>query len=72
MNAISLFANVGLAETYLDELGVKVKVANEIDNSRSKFYCHLYPDTHMITGDFVEKKVNKKLIELAHKENIDT
>ena len=59
MNAISLFANVGLAETLLDELGVKVKIANEIDDSRSKFYSHLYPGTHMITGDFVEKKLTK-------------
>ena len=72
MNAISLFANVGIAETFLDDLGVKVRVANEIDERRSQFYSHLYPDTQMVTGDFIEKKVFNKLIELSRKENVDT
>ena len=43
VNAISLFANVGIAETYLDALGVKVKVANELIEERANFYRHLYP-----------------------------
>ena len=30
MKALSLFANVGIAETYLGELGLDVVVANEI------------------------------------------
>ena len=31
INALSLFANVGIAETYLDEVGINVVLANEID-----------------------------------------
>ena len=30
INAVSLFANVGVAETYLPEIGVNVIVANEL------------------------------------------
>lgn len=41
INALSLFANVGVAETYLSEIGVDVVVANEIDAQRAKFYKHL-------------------------------
>ncbi len=41
MNALSLFANVGIAETYLSDIGINVVVANEIDEQRSKFYKHL-------------------------------
>ena len=54
INAISLFANVGIAETYLDSLGVKVKVANEIVEERANFYRHLYPSVNMVTGDITD------------------
>ena len=41
LNGLSLFANVGVAETYLDELGIEIKVANELEPKRAKFYSHL-------------------------------
>ena len=31
MNALSLFANVGVAETYLSDIGLNVVVANELE-----------------------------------------
>lgn len=31
IKALSLFANVGIAETYLDNIGIDVVLANEID-----------------------------------------
>ena len=30
MKALSLFANIGVAEAYLDEIGVEVVLANEL------------------------------------------
>ena len=42
IKALSLFANVGLAETYLNDVGVNVVVANELLEERAKFYSHLY------------------------------
>lgn len=42
MKALSLFANVGIAETYLSEIGLDVVVANEIEEDMS--YQKLYSD----------------------------
>lgn len=41
MKGLSLFANVGIAETYLKEVGVDIVVANELLEPRAKFYTHL-------------------------------
>ena len=38
INAVSLFANVGVAETYLKEIGINVVVANELIHQRALFY----------------------------------
>ena len=38
LNGLSLFANVGIAETYLKEIGVDIKVANELIPKRASFY----------------------------------
>ena len=62
INALSLFANVGIAETYLKEVGVDVVVANEIDPKRVKFYKHLYPETNMIEGDITDNNIKKEVI----------
>lgn len=71
IKAMSLFANVGIAETYLKEIGIDVVVANELEHQRVRFYNHLYPSTKMIEGDITSKEIQDKLIELAKKENID-
>lgn len=71
IKAMSLFANVGIAETYLKEIGIDVVVANELEHQRVRFYNHLYPSTKMIEGDITNKGIQDKLIELAKKENID-
>lgn len=71
IKAMSLFANVGIAEAYLKEIGIDVVIANEIDYQRVKFYNHLYPSTNMIKGDIADSEIQNKLIELAQKEKID-
>lgn len=71
MKAVSLFANVGIAETYFDEIGIDVIVANELLPERAKFYSHLYPVTNMICGDITDKKIYDQIILEAKKEKID-
>lgn len=44
MNGLSLFANVGIAETYLEQVGVDIVIANELLPNRARFYEHLYPE----------------------------
>ena len=57
MNALSLFANVGIAETYLQDIGIDVVVANELDEQRAKFYNHLYPQCDMVQGDITSQEI---------------
>ncbi|MDD3232217.1 MAG: DNA cytosine methyltransferase [Clostridia bacterium] len=71
LNAVSLFANVGVAETYLQELGVNVAVANEIDPIRAKFYSHLYPNTNMIVGDITKEQIQNEVIQNCKLNNVD-
>ena len=59
-------------ELFLKQVGVEVKIANEIDPIRSRFYSEIYPETKMIIGDFTDKKINEELINLSKEEMIDT
>lgn len=70
-NGLSLFANVGIAETYLKDVGVNIVVANEIIEERARFYKHLYPDCEMISGDITDENVFKQVYELSIKNNVD-
>ena len=63
MKGLSLFANVGVAETYLQECGIDIVLANEIDKKRADFYTHVHPSTEMIVGDITNDVINKKVIE---------
>ncbi len=47
MRALSLFANIGVAEAYLDKIGVEVVLANELIKKKSRFvlrYISKYRD----------------------------
>ena len=71
MKGLSLFANVGIAETYLYKNNIEIVVANELIPERAKFYSHLYPNTNMICGDIREKEIFTKILLLAKKEKVD-
>ncbi|MBP3631128.1 MAG: DNA cytosine methyltransferase [Clostridia bacterium] len=70
IKAISLFANVGIAEAYLSEIGIDVVAANEIDPKRVAFYEHVYPGVNVIEGDITTEEVKTKLVAIAQKENV--
>lgn len=69
--AVSLFSNVGIAETYLEEIGINVAVANELLPQRADFYRHLYPNTNMITGDITKPEIYSQVISAAQKGPVD-
>ena len=71
MNALSLFANVGIAETYLQDIGIDVVVANELDEQRAKFYSHLYPQCDMVQGDITSQEIFEKVIRKAREANVE-
>jgi len=71
LKGLSLFANVGIAETYLSELDVEIVLANELDNKRMLFYKHLYPDCETITGDITLPEIQNEIIKKAKDLKID-
>lgn len=71
LKGLSLFSNVGVAETYLKETGIDILVANEINETRAKFYNHLYPNCNMIVGDITDSKIIQKVLNESKKLNID-
>lgn len=71
MNALSLFANVGIAETYLADIGLNVVVANEIEEKRANFYKHLYPECEMICGDITNMDTYKHIIKASKEAKVE-
>lgn len=71
IKALSLFSNVGISETYLEEIGVDVVIANELLEERAQFYRHLYPKTDMICGDITSPKIFAKVRDRAKEENVN-
>lgn len=62
MRVLSLFANIGVAEAYLERIGVDVVVANELIARRAALYSKIYPHSHMICGDITDDNIKKKII----------
>jgi len=71
LRGLSLFANVGIAEAYLADIGVKICLANEIDKDRARFYQEVYQDVNMICGDITQDDVRNKIVDEAIKQRVD-
>lgn len=55
-----MFSSGGVGETYLEKIGFKCKVANELDTKRADFHQHFYPEAHMVYGDIcIDKNINE-------------
>lgn len=65
LRGLSLFANVGVAEAFLESIGVDIRVANELLPERARFYQDVYPKSHMVCGDITDDGIRKALIEEA-------
>ena len=71
MNGLSLFANVGIAESYLDSVGIDIVVANELIEERALFYQHVYPNCDMICGDITDDKIFNKVYKASKVKNVE-
>lgn len=71
LRGLSLFANVGIAEAYLESIGVNVLLANEIDQDRARFYQDVYPKAHMVCGDITDDSIRDSIVDEAKKKKID-
>lgn len=68
---LSLFANVGVAEAYMREIGVDIVLANELIYERALFYSEVYPHTEMICGDITDDNVRASIINKAIEQKVD-
>ncbi|QTP13236.1 DNA cytosine methyltransferase (plasmid) [Lactococcus lactis subsp. lactis] len=71
INALSLFANIGVAEAYLEDIGIDVVVANELEERRAILYQKIYPKSHMICGDITDKSIEDKIIKESKEKKVD-
>lgn len=71
MKVLSLFSNIGVAESYFENIGIEVSVANELVERRAKLYSKIYPDTHMICGDITHKKVFDEIVKESEKTGVN-
>ena len=65
IRALSLFANIGVAEAFLKSIGVDVVVANEFVPERAELYQKIYPDCAMICGDITKQEIFKGIVQKA-------
>lgn len=61
-NILSLFANIGVAEAYLQELGFNVVLANELEKRRADLYEKIYPHAEIINGDITSDSVFDSIV----------
>lgn len=57
LKGVSLFANVGIAETYIDKAGIEIVVANELMSNRAEFHKEIHKKCKMIQGDITSDVV---------------
>jgi DNA (cytosine-5)-methyltransferase 1 len=65
MKGISLFSSAGIGETYLSSIGIDIIVSNELLEKRAMLYKSIYPKAEAISGDFTNKVVYDKVMELS-------
>jgi DNA-methyltransferase (dcm) len=68
---LSLFANIGVAEAYLEEIGISVPVANELIKRRADLYKKIYPHSNMLCGDITDDYIYTNIINKSRETGID-
>lgn len=71
LRGLSLFANVGVAEACFSQIGINMRVANELDEKRAKFYKHIYHETDMVCGDITDEIVRDEVVNKAIEEQVN-
>lgn len=69
MIGISMFSSAGVAETYLEDLKINIKLANELVPERAKYYHHFFPKADMVVGDIMDSIIFDKYLHKAQEIN---
>lgn len=62
LTGISLFASAGIGETYFKDVGIDIKVANELLKPRADLYKAINPETTVVCGDITKEEIYNKII----------
>ena len=62
LKGVSLFSSAGIAEQYLEDIGINIVAANELLPERARLYQAQYPKAKMICGDIMEKAIFDTII----------
>lgn len=71
IKGVSLFANVGIAETYIQNHKIKMVVANELLEKRAQFHQEMHKKCKMIPGDITNEKIFTRVLKEAKKRKCD-
>lgn len=71
LTGLSLFANVGVAEAYFQEIGIDIILANELVPERARFYSEIYKKTEMICGDITNDDIRDEIVKKAIDKGVD-
>lgn len=71
MKALSLFSCIGVSEYYLNEMGIEVVLATDIDKKRCDVHQFFYPEVKTVCGDIRDSKTKDKIIDSIGEEKID-
>ena len=71
LKGLSLFANVGIAEAYMESIGIDIVLANEIETERARFYQDVYKNAHMVCGDITDDNVRRAIVQEALEKTVD-
>jgi len=71
LKGVSLFANVGIAETYIKKHKIDIVVANELLDNRAKFHQEMHSKCQMIQGDITNNDVFNEVLATAKKKKCD-
>lgn len=62
MIGASLFSSAGIAETYLEDVGVNIIAANELIKERADLYQSLYPKSKIFVGNILDENIFKIIV----------
>jgi DNA (cytosine-5)-methyltransferase 1 len=62
LKGASLFSSSGIAETYFEEIGIDIKVANELLPKRADLYRYFHPKSKMIQGDITNDTIFNEVL----------
>jgi len=71
LRGVSLFANVGIAETYIKKHNIDIVVANELLEKRAQFHSEMHPTCRMICGDITNENIYQEVLQNAKEKKCD-